>query len=683
MEIPVRRFWLFGLCVLLAGGQVRADGPKDNIVDDVRPVPPPGIKVPDKDRAHLMAEVQVLGREIDALRSALKAKPALLDLLSDIQVYYNAVHYALKYDEFFNQGQIAIAGKLIEQGRERARQLLEGQAPWTTATGLVVRGYVSKIDGSVQTYGLVVPTSFRPGSAVRHRLDIWFHGRGETLSELAFIDGRQKSPGEFTPLDTFVLHPYGRYCNANHFAGEVDTFEAMDHIKKHYAIDDNRVTVRGFSMGGAACWHFAVHHAWRWAAAAPGAGFSETPQFLRVFQQETLKPTWWEQKLWHLYDCNDWAINLAHCPTIAYSGAQDSQKQAADVMAKALAAEGMTLEHIIGAGAKHFYTTAARTEINRRIDHIVARGRETMPRKVRLTTWTLRYNRMHWVIVEGLAEHWEQAGVEAEIVDASTVKVTTAGVTGLRLEMPPGDCPLDMTRPVAVLINGQKLTGAPVHSDRSWSSAFELTAGKWSAAKPGSASELRKRHGLQGPIDDAFMDRFLMVRPTGKPFNDVVGKWVAGEMEHALVHWRKQFRGELEPRDDTAVTDADMAGSNLILWGDPSSNAVLAKIADKLPIRWTAGGVAYGKRTFNGAHHVPVLIYPNPLNPKKYVVLNSGFTFREYDYLNNARQVPKLPDWAILDVSQPRTARTPAGIVDAGFFDERWQLPLALLSGGR
>ena len=69
-----------------------------------------------------------------------------------------------------------------------------------------------------------------------------------------------------------------------------------------------------------------------------------------------------------------------------------------------------------------------------------------------------------------------------------------------------------------------------------------------------------------------------------------------------------------------------------------------------------------------------MLIYPNPLNPKKYVVLNSGFTFREYDYLNNARQIPRLPDWAILDIDQPRTSQRAAGIVDAGFFGERWEL---------
>ena len=105
-----------------------------------------------------------------------------------------------------------------------------------------------------------------------------------------------------------------------------------------------------------------------------------------------------------------------------------------------------------------------------------------------------------------------------------------------------------------------------------------------------------KRHGLQGPIDDAFMDSFLMVRPTGKPLNEKVGDWAKGEMDHAVEHWREQFRGEARVKDDTAVTDADIAASNLVLWGDPASNKVLAKIADKLPIRGTAEGVRLGER---------------------------------------------------------------------------------------
>jgi hypothetical protein len=81
-----------------------------------------------------------------------------------------------------------------------------------------------------------------------------------------------------------------------------------------------------------------------------------------------------------------------------------------------------------------------------------------------------------------------------------------------------------------------------------------------------------------------------------------------------------------------------------------------------------------GAQSFPAETHAAVLIYPNPLNPKHYVVLNSGFTFREYDYLNNARQVPKLPDWAIVDVTTPPSSRWPGKIAAADFFTDLWQV---------
>src|SRR5437667_3202885 len=148
--------------------------------------------------------------------------------------------------------------------------------------------------------------------------------------------------------------------------------------------------MRGFSMGGAACWQFATHYPSMWAAAAPGAGFAEAAEFLRVFQKENVQPTPWEKKLWHLYDCTDYAVNLFNCPTVAYSGEIDSQKQAADIMGKALAAEGIEMVHIIGPKTAHSYHPDSKREINRRIDHIAARGRNPVPGHVRFTTWTLR-----------------------------------------------------------------------------------------------------------------------------------------------------------------------------------------------------------------------------------------------------------------------------------------------------
>src|SRR6185437_6503000 len=121
-------------------------------------------------------------------------------------------------------------------------------------------------------------------------------------------------------------------------------------------------------------------------------------------------------------------------------------------------------------------------------------------------------------------------------------------------------------------------------------------------------------------------------------------------------------------------TPADLVASNLVLWGDPESNVLIKRIADKLPIAWDRDRIKAGGREFDSAKHALVLIYPNPLNPKRYVVLNSGFTYREYDYLNNARQVPKLPDWAVIDVDTPPDARHPGGVALADFFGEHWEL---------
>jgi pimeloyl-ACP methyl ester carboxylesterase len=651
-----------------------ADGPGDNVPDKVRPVPPPGVKIAEADRQELQKAVDALGTEIDELRTALKGKPTLLELLPDVQVYHNAVRYALKYDEFYDLKQVGVARILLQHGNERAHSLREGKSPWTTQTGLVVRGYVSKIDGSVQPYGLVVPASFKPGQSGKHRLDLWCHGRGETLTELAFVDGREKSPGEFVPAGAFVLHLYGRYCCANKFAGEVDCLEALAHVEGHYPIDEARRVMRGFSMGGAACWQLATHYPGLWCAAAPGAGFSETQDFLKVFQNEVVKPAPYEQKLWHMYDATDYAGNLFNCPTVAYSGEKDSQKQAADMMAKALEKEGLKLTHLIGPNTGHSYHPEAKKELNRRVDAIVARGRDLTPSRIRFTTYTLRYNRSSWLVLDGLEQHWEKATVDANLYPEQLF-LTTKNVSALRIEMGPGECSLEGVGAPTIKVDGAELKGPLVESDRSWTVHLRKEQGMWKVVPSRDEASLAKRPGLQGPIDDAFLDSFLMVTPTGKPLSEKTAAWVDAESKHALAHWRKQFRGEARVKADSEVTPADIANHNLILWGDPSSNAVLARIADKLPMAWNADQLRVGIKSYDRINYVALLIYPNPLNPSRYVVLNSGFTFREYDYLNNARQVPKLPDYAVVDVTTPPSSRTPGRIVDAGFFDERWQMP--------
>src|SRR5688500_13021334 len=91
------------LC-LLAGlaSNVSADGPADNIPDKVRPVPPPGIAVSDADRAALQKGLDELALDIEAARK----NPKTAQWLPDVQIYHQAVRYALQYNEFFNANEI-------------------------------------------------------------------------------------------------------------------------------------------------------------------------------------------------------------------------------------------------------------------------------------------------------------------------------------------------------------------------------------------------------------------------------------------------------------------------------------------------------------------------------------------------------------------------------------------------
>ena len=659
-------------CVASAAlGQAETASP--TLVAETPRVPAVGIEIPKNTRLALRERTDALGQVIVKLRDQLAETPPLLRFLPDVQVYHKAVDWALRHRLFFRESEFKTAEELLAEGTERAKQLANGKTPWTRQPGLIVRGYISRLDGSVQPYGLVIPQSFSTDPWRKRRLDVWLHGRDNKLSELKFIQQRRTSAGQFVPPDTIVLHPYGRFCNAFKFAGEVDVLEALGHVKQNYPVDNSRVSIRGFSMGGAGCWHLAAHHAGDWAAAAPGAGFAESLEYLGLSKKGTLPPQY-ERTLWGLYDATLYAGNFFNTATVAYSGEDDKQIQAARVMERFLTGEGLTLRHVIGPKTGHKYHPAAKAEIDERINAIVARGRNAVPSEGRLVTRTLRYNRQAWVQVDGLEEHWMPARVEAGLIGNRHIEISTLNVSRLVLSMPSGTCPLRPNGSPTVIIDGQKLSGDRVRTDRSWESRFIKALGQWRLVGRFEFAGLAKRPGLQGPIDDAFMDRFVMVNPTGRANSEAIGKWTETQLGQALSDWELQFRAKPRVVDDIDLTRDDIENSNLILWGDAGSNLLIERIIDQLPLNWTSDTLALGQAEAGAGTHVPVLIFPNPLNPNRYVVLNSGFTFSRFGHMSNATQTPKLPDWALVDITKPYNAGDPDCIAAAGFFNERWQL---------
>lgn len=635
--------------------------------------PLPGISIPAAARAELTASSEGLQADIDAAAKAGTVPVELRDLLVDVQIFPKAVAWALELDGFHDLKQVDAAKQLLAEGRSRLESLLAGRAPWTTARGLVVRGFRSRIDNSVQPYGLVVPDDL-PASG--GRLDIWLHGRNDKLTELAFLTDRMRSKGEFTPPRTLVLHPYGRFCNAYKFAGETDVLEALADASRRYHTSADHVALRGFSMGGAGAWHLGAHHAGRWAVIAPGAGFVETAKYAKVFAPGKPTPPAWEQTLWRLYDVPGYAENLTNRPVYAYSGADDPQKQAADIMVAAVRGVGGEIPHLVAPATGHRYEPETKQRLAALVDAAADAGCPRAPERVRLTTYTLRYHTIDWVEITGLVQHWERGAIDARRTGPRSIAVTTSGVTSFAVTPPsPAASTESAPQPWIVTVDGARLeypaTATRLECHRT------ATAGWAVGPLPAPAGSHAKRHGLQGPIDDAFMDRFVFVRPTGRTRHAAVDGWVRAELARAIDTWRLNFRGVAEVVDDTAVTPDLMRDAHLVLWGDPQSNRLLADLLPGLPLEWTADAVVVAGERHDAATHAVVLVHPNPRAPHRYVVLNSSYTFRQGSSNTNALQTPKLPDWAVIDLRTPPSVAAPGLVKAAGFCDEAWRIPPA------
>ena len=308
---------------------------------------------------------------------------------------------------------------------------------------------------------------------------------------------------------------------------------------------------------------------------------------------------------------------------------------------------------------------------------MVADGLEQLPERSSLQTRTLRYNTAPRLQLLGLAEHWEDARLDADFGQA--VATVTASPNVLAFAVEGGRRTTSFVvngLPISPISDGQPLT---FFARESASAPFACVA----AAPTCQAGALRKVPGLQGPMDDAFMAPFLVVMPESVSSGaaSAVDRWVESEMYHLLNRWAGLFRGQARCKAASEVTAQDKLDYNLILWGTPSSNPLVADFMSTpgLPLVWESGPTGtskllMGTQAFSGGGAVPQIIFPSKFGPGRYVLLNSGTTFREGHDGTNSMQNPKLPDWAVIDASgPPPNATQPGAVLSAGFMDDQWQ----------
>ncbi|TWU01151.1 hypothetical protein [Stieleria varia] len=642
-------------------------------------LPPDGIEIDAEVLQRLTDRVESIN---ESLAAAIADSNDSLEWRSDVDVLLRAVHLAVTQNLFFKANETQAAEKLLDEAERRIAAAKEGKRGLALIglaeekqdePQMLVGGFVSNIDDSVQPYGLVIPAGF-DRSKLTYRLDVWLHGRGDTKTEIPFLTERMTKPGQYTPENTIVLHPFGRHCNAFKFAGETDVYESIAQVSKLVSVNPNLISIRGFSMGGAGCWHLAVHDSTRWFAANPGAGFVDTLVYQGWTETTPLPMDPVREKLLKWYDVLPWVANLQNTHVIPYSGENDKQKQAADRVNEVAETMGMVWPYVIGVGMGHKIDPESQQVIDEQLAQWAEEPIE-MPRKeIDFITYTLRYSKADWLRVTGMREHWTAARVKAMITGDTSISLTTDGVTHIELDFSETGWP-GKRSDIDIDIDGESYTVEDTGNLKGFQCRLVLeTDGKWSQQERAS-DEIRKRPGLQGPIDDAFCDRFVFVLPSRPARHGRVQRWIDRETRYAQERWSRLMRGDVQVVMDSDLTEDQIATCNLICFGDLSSNRFLFSVAEALPLKWTRETLEIAGQTFDPVRHAPVMCVPNPMNPQRYLVINSGMTFREFSNVSNSRQIAMLPDWAVLDVTEKDDSIFAGAIAAQGFFDEKWNLP--------
>lgn len=617
-----------------------------------------------------LAEIKSLRETLARKLAELKTRPDAESLLPDVEIFDKGADWIVRHGEFYRPTYPEWTIAALKAGIARVEALAARKADWEKPPGRKVLAYRSAVDDSVQPYALALPAGFDARAEKRWPLYVVLHGRDGVLNEISLIHNHDGKP-PFENQDWIQLDIFGRVNNAYRWAGETDVFEALADVKRRFRIDERRIVLHGFSMGGAGAWHLGVHHPSRWCSVGPGAGFVE----FYKYQKRPPLPAWQDQTL-HIYNATDYALNAFDVPICTYGGEKDAQLAASTTMVALTKELDIPVKLIIGPDTGHAFHPESLKEFMAFHRERAEKGRPEWSdiNRIRFATWTLKYNTCDWLTVEEMLEPYRETTVEARVDENSgrlVVKTKNVGVLQLGRDVA-DEVELDGVQLPLRTASGGLLPGVYYAGDGSSWRTLDYDS---SLAFTNNA-DLHKRHNLQGPIDDAFMQPFVCVRGTGTAWNAAHAAWADWTRERFATEFDKWMRARIPIVKDSDVTPEMIASKNLILFGDPGSNSLLAKVLPQLPVKWTKDAIEVNGQKYDPAQHGLALIYPNPLAPRRYVVVNSGHTMHTPDFINsNAWLFPRLGDIAVQKFTKLDAGGYGEETAWAEIFDSEWKLP--------
>lgn len=413
--------------------------------------------------------------------------------------------------------------------------------------GLNRYAYRSALDGSLQPYSAILPRDY--DAKKKYGLVVALHGA--TGNDYDYALGFAQSKSE----DMIILSPYGRGDLSYTGAGERDVLDAMDEAMKRFPIDERRVYLTGSSMGGYGTWRLAKLYPWKFAAAAPFAGWTNL----------------------------DMLENLIDLPLLVVHGdadptVPDGPDRAAVDFLSSNGGEAR-LDILPGVGHNAFSAWTAQEGPDRLLAWFRQQARDSWPKATGVRATMARAGKGSWASILGVLERGKTAAVEARIEGERRISVDTENVSAFELDLRhPG---LAKGGRVLLLVDGFNLTadsGRPsVRFELGPKGRFRAVDGEAAMAQapnPGS--------GLAALAESPLVMIYGTAKRSRAGANEALARSLSKGLEGLLsvrVLSDSEY-GRLPPSE---------SGEIRVFVGSPEDNRSLSAIAPRLPVAWKDG----------------------------------------------------------------------------------------------
>lgn len=515
-------------------------------------------------------------------------------------------------------------------------------------------GFRSAGDGQIHYYYLHLPSNHKVNRSVPLVVVITSHPDRHPFLNAApttAIDALRRFAYQADRFGYAVLVPFLRGSHDGPLA-RFDILSSLKDVEFHYSIDERRIYLNGDCEDGRDALLMAERYPDRFAAVSIGRGLTGVDIKSRTYLRDVGNP------LLYIANLRNMPLRLVHgeyfphSPTIqALTFREQSRRIGKDVDLILLPRDGELMEKDMTGLEFEFFKEKSLSD---------------PPISMTLVTRQLKFNSSYWLQIDRFDKYMAAGSIDAIFSLPNKLEMKTSNIS--RLTVLPDKFPLAFTRLRSLLISVNGLYRRVPIVARSPISLNILPVPDVRSVKH------FKSQRIEGPISEAFAERFIVIQGTGgRPWQQYEAQRLVNEISSA---WTETYSQKCRQALDRDVNMQIIRDSNLVLVGKIGASTALKYARKLVPLTMTTAGMKIGDRKISGTHLIGTTIYPNPLNPLRYIVVvdfNTNGSLPESNLAGSGKYDTKV--WDIAAPAEPV-------IMNQGYWDSTWSHLLSAMPLG-